>query len=142
MNAKGEIEANFDALDELFRAVLKSISNKQIQLAIWTLESFDLGSLDARIIGAASPFASSSSKLAGDGLLISLQPNQVDELIEVFCDRLTYEILHLEIEVEGDVQFAVYDHFCYILFGDQISLALLEEIKSRGVICSYEVYSS
>lgn len=141
MNSKGLIDPNFDALDELFRAVLSNVSSKQARLAIWTIEAFDLSQFDYQPIGAESPFLHSSSILAGSGFLLSLQSSS-NELIDVLCDRLTYEILHLEIEVEGDVQFAAYDHFGYVVFGNEFPLPLLETLKTRGVIYSYDVFDA
>jgi hypothetical protein len=140
MNSKGSIEPNFDALDELFRAVINEFSNKQTYLAIWTVETFDLSQFDSQLIGAESPFPSKSSRLAGDGLLLPLQSLKGTELLDVLCDRLTYEILHIEIEVEGEVQFSAYDHFVHVMFGNGISIALLQDLQTRGVISSYEVY--
>lgn len=46
MNSQGAIAPNFDALDEFVRTVVNERSNKQTQLAIWTLETFDLPQFD------------------------------------------------------------------------------------------------
>lgn len=46
----------------------------------------------------------------------------------------------MQIESNGSLQFAVYDHFAYVLFGDEISIKMLEALKSREVIYGYELW--
>lgn len=140
MSAIGSIDPNPDAIGELFRAMVNCLSNKQARLAIWLVEEFDLSQFNYQVIGAKSPFTGSDSKLAGSGFLISLQSTNIDKLIDTFFDRLAYEILHIEIEAKDDIQFKAFDHFGYVLFGDEISVDMLEALKTRGVIYQYEVF--
>jgi acyl-ACP thioesterase len=55
-------------------------------------------------------------------------------------DHLNYEILHLEFEANNQIQFAAYDHFGSVKFGDEISLDILEDLKTQGMIDSYELF--
>jgi hypothetical protein len=135
----GDMDPNPDAIEALFRAVANRLSNNQTKLAIWLNEEFDLSAFDYQRIGSKSPFAGSNSKLAGSGFLIPLQSPNLEALIDVLCDRLTWEIVHMEIESNGDVQFKAYDHFECILFGSQISLEMLEDLKTNEVIFSYRL---
>ena len=142
MKAKGYIDPNLDELPALFDAIARELASDQTRLSLWLVESFDLSPLNVQPIGAQSPFGDSNSELAGDGFLLPLHPTNLDACIDVLADRADYEILHLEIEVDGSVQFAAYDHFCYAPFCDRIPLALLEDLKAREVIWSYELFES
>lgn len=142
MKSKGYIDPNPDFLEELFCVIVNRLLNNQAQLAIWLLEEFDLAEFGYQRIGQESPFIDSNSKLAGSGFLISLYSIDIEKLVEVLSLRLTYEILHMEIESKGKVQFAAYDHFSYVLFGDDISLCMLEDIKNREIIFGYEMFNN
>jgi hypothetical protein len=139
MNATGWLESNPDRFRELFQAIITKLSNKQARLAIWTIDDFDLSQFKYQIIGYNSPFKDSTSKLAGDGLLIKLDPVQVEALTDTLESGLGSSILHMEIEANGSVQFSAYDGLFYALFGDEISLDLLEDLKAREVIYNYEI---
>ncbi|ERT06085.1 hypothetical protein M595_3961 [Lyngbya aestuarii BL J] len=143
MNYQGSIELNHnndDALEELFNAVIIELLSDQTNLAIWLMNEIDFSLFNTQKIGAESPFKGSNSVLAGSGLLIKVEPNTINELIQTFSTGyLTSEVLHLEIEVEHSVQFEAYDHFECIFFGNKISLELLNDLKSRGVIDHYEI---
>ncbi|MBD2214275.1 hypothetical protein H6G27_31105 [Nostoc linckia FACHB-104] len=141
MNATGWLESNPDRFRELFHAIITKLSEKQARLAIWTIENFDLSQFKYQIIGSNSPFKDSNSKLAGDGLLIKLDPVQVEALTDTLESGLGSSIFHMEIEANGSVQFSAYDGLLYALFGDEISLDLLEDLKAREVIYNYEIYN-
>ncbi|MBD2341758.1 hypothetical protein H6G64_33000 [Calothrix sp. FACHB-156] len=141
MNATGWLESNPDRFRELFHAIITKLSEKQARLAIWTMDNFDLSQFKYQIIGSNSPFKDSNSKLAGDGLLIRLDPTEVEALTNTLESGLGSSIFHMEIEANGSVQFSAYDGFLHIFFGDEISLDLLEDLKAREVIYNYEIYN-
>ncbi len=144
MNYKGFITVNNQnefALEELFDAVMRELLTEQTNLAIWLIDEINFSFFNAQKIGAESPFKESNSVLAGSGLLMKVEANTMDELIQTFStDCLSFEVLHLQIEAEHSVQFEAYDHFECIVFRNKISLELLENLKSRGVIDSYDIY--
>lgn len=139
MNARGSLESNPDRFRELFHAIITQLSKKQARLAIWAIEDFDLSQFKYQIIGSNSPFKDSTSKLAGDGLLINLDPTQVEALTDTLESGLGSSISHMEIEANGSVQFSAYDGLLYALFGDDISLELLEDLKASEIIYNYEI---
>jgi hypothetical protein len=143
MKCKGFIQVNYQnelAFEELFNAVIIELLSDQTNLAIWLMNEIDFSFFNAQKIGAESPFKGSNSVLAGEGLLIKVEPNTIDELIQTFSTGyLTSEVLHLQIEADHSLQFEAYDHFECIFFGNKISLELLENLKSRGVIDHYEI---
>ena len=141
-NFIGSIEVNLDHCESLFQAILNEFSGDQARLAIWLIAEFDLSPINFQYIGEKSPFPGSDSVLAGTGLLIELEPEKADQVIEVLTisERLEYEILHIQIEYQGIVQFASYDHFSHIFFGAAVSLAMLEDLKTRGIVCSYQLF--
>jgi len=142
MKFKGTIEPNYDALEELFEAVASQLANSETQLAVWLIQNdLDFSLIDPQLIGAQSPFPGSNSVLAGSGLLIKLDSSNVEKVVELLTanERLGCEILHIEIGSKNSVQFAAYDHFCAVLFGDELSLDMLEELKSREVIDDYQL---
>lgn len=138
MNSKGSLESNPDRYRELFHAIITKLSRKQARLAIWAIEDFDISQFKYQIIGSNSPFNDSNSKLAGDGILINLDPTQVEALTDTLEPGLGSSILHMEIEANGRVQFSAYDGLLYAVFGDEISLDLLEDLKTHEVIYNYE----
>ncbi|MEW6496060.1 MAG: hypothetical protein AB1589_26605 [Cyanobacteriota bacterium] len=146
MSFKGEIQpndANNDAFEELFEAVVNWLAGDKTQLAVWLIQDdIDFSLIEPQPIGAQSPFPESDSVLAGSGLLIKLNLRNVENVIQLFTanGRLKFEILHIQIESNGSVQFATYDHFGYVLFGDEISIKMLETLKSRDVIDSYKLW--
>jgi hypothetical protein len=142
MNSRGSLESNPDRFRELFHAIVTQLSKKQARLAIWAIEDFDLSQFKYQIIGSNSPFKDSTSKLAGDGILINLDPTQVEALTDTLECGLGSSILHMEIEANGKVQFSAYDGMLYAVFGDGISLDLLEELKASEVIYNYEISNS
>jgi hypothetical protein len=139
MNSKGSLESNPDRFRELFHAIITQLSKKQARLAIWVIEDFDLSQFKYQIIGSNSPFKDTNSKLAGNGILINLDPDRVEALTDTLEHGLGSSILHMEIEANGSVQFSAYDGLLYALFGDEISLDLLEDLKDREVIYNYEI---
>ncbi|WP_204139523.1 hypothetical protein [Halomicronema sp. CCY15110] len=140
-NFIGSMEVNLDDCTSLFQAVLNEFPSDQTRLAIWVIAECDLSSINFQYIGEKSPFPGSDSVLAGTGLLIELKSEKTDQLIEVLTipERLEYEILHIQIECQGTVHFASYDHFSHVFFGEAISLAMLEDLKTRGIVCSYQL---
>ncbi len=138
MNSNGSLESNPDRYRELFHAIITKLSRKQARLAIWAIEDFDISQFKYQIIGSNSPFNDSNSKLAGDGILINLDPTQVEALTDTLEPGLGSSIFHMEIEANGKVQFSAYDGLLYAVFGDEISLDLLEDLKTREVIYNYE----
>ncbi|PSB55572.1 hypothetical protein [Chamaesiphon polymorphus] len=142
MNATGSLESNPDRFRELFYAIITQLSKQQARLAIWAIEDFDLSQFKYQIIGSNSSFKDSNSKLAGDGILINLEPTQVQALTDTLEPGLGSSILHMEIEANGSVQFSAYDGMLYAVFGDEISLKLLEELKGSEIIYSYETSNS
>jgi len=143
MKFKGAIEPNYDALEELFEAIVSQLANSSdIQLAVWLIQNdLDFSLIDPQPIGAQSPFPGSNSILAGSGLLIKLDSSNLEKVVELLTanDHLGCEILHIEISSKNSVQFVAYDHFCAVLFGDEISLDMLEDLKSREVIDNYQL---
>ncbi|CAD5963189.1 hypothetical protein PCC9214_03323 [Planktothrix tepida] len=142
MSLKGEIQANHDALEDLFEAVVMTLAGESSQLAVWVLDDqLNFSQMKAQRIGASSPFSESNSILAGSGLLIKLTMENVQKLLPLFRenDYLGYQILHLQIESQGSVQFAAYDHFYVVFFGDLISLEMLERLKQRDIIQDYSI---
>ncbi|MEL7034299.1 MAG: hypothetical protein AAFO04_01570 [Cyanobacteria bacterium J06592_8] len=122
MNFKGAIVLNDShefGVPELFKAILNQFTENPIKLAMWLIEDIDLSQLNPQLIQANSPFKESDSILAGSGVLISIEPQNLEKVIQLLTteDYLYHEILHLEVEVNGLVQFAAYDHFEAILFG-------------------------
>ncbi|MDY7022550.1 MAG: hypothetical protein SWJ54_14545 [Cyanobacteriota bacterium] len=147
MNFKGSIilnDSHESGVPELLKAILNQLTGNPIKLAIWLIEDIDLFKLNPQVIQTNSPFEGSDSILAGSGVLISIEPQNLENVIHLLTtkDYLYHEILHLEIEVNGLVQFVAYDHFEAILFGEDVSLNLLEHLKSREVINRYELLSS
>lgn len=143
MKFKGAIEPNYDALEELFKAVASQLAGPETKLAVWLLQNdIDFSLIEPQPIGAQSPFEGSDSVLAGSSLLLKLDSSNVEKVVQLFTtnERLWCEILHIEIESKGSVQFAAYDHFCAVFFGDEISLEMLEALKSREVIEGYELF--
>jgi hypothetical protein len=140
-NFIGSIEVNLNDCSSLFQAILNEFSGDQTRLAIWLVTEFDLSPINFQYIGEKSPFSGSDGVLAGTGVLIELEPEKADQLIEVLTisERLEYEILHIQIECQGMVQFASYDRFSHIFFGNAVSLAMLEDLKTRGVVYSYQL---
>ncbi|AFY91682.1 hypothetical protein [Chamaesiphon minutus] len=139
MNAIGSLESNPDRFRELFHAIVTQLSKQQTRLAIWAIEDFDLSQFKYQIIGSNSPFKDSNSKLAGDGILINLDPTQVEALTDTLEPGLGSSILHMEIEANGSVQFSAYDGMLYAVFGNEISLDLLEDLKASEAIYNYEI---
>lgn len=146
MSFKGELQindANEDAFEKLFEAIVNRLAGDQSKLAIWlTRNDIDFSLIKPQLIGARSPFTGSDSILAGDGLLIKLDLINVENVIQVLTanGRLSFEIIHIQIESNGSVQFAAYDHFGYICFGDEIPIKMLEDLKSLNVIDSYKFW--
>ncbi len=143
MGLKGTIEPNYDRLEELFEAVVSQLAGTQAQLAVWLIQNeLDLSSIKPQPIGASSPLQGSDSELAGSGLLIKLDSSRAEKVIQLFTadDRLGFEVMHLEIEAKGSVQFKAYDHFAHVFFGDEIPLAMLDALKSREVIDGYALF--
>ncbi|MGQ4647013.1 hypothetical protein [Lyngbya aestuarii] len=141
MNSKGTIEPNYDALEELFEAVVSKLAGDKTQLAVWLIQNnIDFSLIEPQLIGSQSPFPGSNSILAGSSLLIKLKLSNMEKVIQLLAanGRLTFEVLHLEIESNGSVQFAAYDHFSHVFFGDDISLKMLENLKSREIIYDYQ----
>lgn len=147
MTLKGHIqlnEANNDAAGKLFEAVVNRLVSDKSKLAVWLIQdAIDFSLIDFQPIGAQSPFLGSNSVLAGYGLLIKLELSNLENVIKFFTTngRLGCETLHIEIESNSSVQFAAYDHFEYVSFGDEISIEMLEFLKSRGVIDSYRLWN-
>lgn len=142
MSLKGEIQANHDMLEDLFEAVVMTLAGESSQLAVWVLDDqLNFSQMKARRIGASSPFSESKSILAGSGLLMKLTRENVQNILPLFRenDYLGYQILHLQIESQGSLQFAAYDHFCVVFFGEQISLEMLERLKQRDIIQDYSI---
>ncbi|NER85358.1 MAG: hypothetical protein F6K42_38855 [Leptolyngbya sp. SIO1D8] len=143
MDSQGFIEPNDDQLGVLLATLLRRLANDQTRLALWLMEECDLAPIPYQSIGAKSPLVGSTSELAGVGILIQLNTVDLEELIAVLTmeARLECEILHLEIEFQGAVQLAAYDHFGHVFFGQGIPLDLLETLKHRQVIEDYQVFS-
>ena len=144
MGFKGAVEVNEGVLKELFDAVVNKLANNNSRLAVWLLqnEKIDLSPLKPHLIGAESPLKGSNSVLAGSGLLIKLDKSNAQKIIQLFSadDLLECEVLHIEIESKNSVQFASYDHFEHTFFGDEIPISILEALKIRGAIHSYQVF--
>ncbi|NEP12897.1 MAG: hypothetical protein F6K14_22380 [Symploca sp. SIO2C1] len=145
MKFKGSIEPNCDGFEELFEAVVSQLAGSETQLAVWLLQNnIDFSLIEPQPIGAESPFPASNSVLAGSSLLIKLDSSNVEKVVQLFTDndRLGFEILHIEIEAKGFVQFAAYDHFSAVFFGHEISLEMLEALQSREIIEGYQIFDS
>lgn len=145
MSFRGEIQANHDALEQLFEAVVMALVGESSQLAVWLLDhDLDFSEIEPQFIGASSPFLESNSILAGLGLLIPLTAEKIKKIIPLFTENghLGFEVLHLQIESQGTLQFAAYDHFCPVFFGDQISIEMLETLKQNQVIQDYQCFDS
>jgi hypothetical protein len=48
--------------------------------------------------------------------------------------------MHMEIESQGQVQFAAYDSFTHVFFSDGIDASFLETCLAQGMITKYRVY--
>jgi hypothetical protein len=143
MNRKGWIEANYDAIEALFEAVVNCLCGDETKLAVWFVkDNLDLSSIKHERIGGKSPFQESKSILAGSGFLIKLDSSNAEKVIQHFFAEnylLSCGISHFQIESNGSVQFEVYDNFGVILFGNKVSIEMLEDLKSRQVICDYQL---
>ena len=146
MAYKGFIEPNVERIADLLRALMIILAKRKTRLALWILDEFDFSQIAAtqsatQIIGSASPFPKSGSNLAGTGYLISVESNSVDELVDVLTgeDHLDACIMHLEIEVEGNIAVASYDHFSCLFFNEPIEQVFLEELKQQTIINDYGV---
>jgi hypothetical protein len=144
MPHQGFIAANFDRLDELLGAVISSLDSPQTRLALWLIEAFDFAPLPARLIGRRSPLAGSHSELAGYGQLLDFSAIDTAALVTQLTaeEHLDCHIMHLEIEAQGSVQFAAYDHFESIAFGAALPLDWLDALKADGVIWDYQLFDS
>ena len=145
MAYKGSIDPNVERVADLLRALMTALVKGKTRLALWILDEFDFSQVAAtqsatQIIGSASPFPKSGSQLAGTGYLISVEPNSVDELVEVLTgeDHLDCCIMHLEIEMEGNIAVAAYDHFSCLFFNEPIGQAFLEDLKQQTIINDYK----
>ncbi|MDA0267741.1 MAG: hypothetical protein O2890_13075 [Cyanobacteria bacterium] len=141
MNHKGYIEANFDNLEALLTAVIRQLDSPKTRLALWLIEAFDFSPVESIPIGRESPLVNSNSQLAGFGQLFNfsaVNPEQLSIMLTAE-DHLACEIMHLEIEAQGSVQFAAYDNFGYVSFGDGISLHWLQTLKAQGIIADYQL---
>lgn len=142
MSKMGYIQQNPDAIEDLLQTVINRLSSHSLRLAIWVVEDIDLFQFDAQRIGAESPFIDSDSILAGSGYLILVGSSNIKSIIEVLSGDLIDEIIHIEIESNGEVEFAAYDFFECICFGKQISVEILEDLKSHNVILSYSLFDA
>lgn len=145
MRCIGEIQVNYDALEDLFKTIITCLAGESSQLAVWLLDDqLDLSSIQSQTIGSSSPFVGSNSRLAGSGCLIPLTAENVKNVLDFFTDNsyLGFEVLHFEIGSNGTVQFAAYDHFCAVFFGEMIALERLEYLKRHEVIESYTIYDA
>lgn len=76
-----------------------------------------------------------------DFVVVPLEPeNVVPILQEIVGRRLVHEIVHIQIEKQGVLQFGSYDHFhadgCVVWLG--VAEPSLQELKSKGILRSYE----
>ncbi|NJN23073.1 MAG: hypothetical protein HC812_20240 [Leptolyngbya sp. RL_3_1] len=144
MAHQGYIDANVDRLDELLRAVVSGLDSPQTRLALWLIEAFDFAPLPAWPIGRQSPLMGSTSELAGFGQQIDFSAIDTATLIMMLTaeEHLDCQIMHLEIEVQGSVQFAAYDYFESIAFGTAFSLDWLDALKADGVIWGYQLFDN
>ncbi|MBE9067026.1 hypothetical protein IQ260_10195 [Leptolyngbya cf. ectocarpi LEGE 11479] len=141
MPYQGFIEPNAERLDDFIRAVVTVLAREQARLALWLIEEFTFNHRLAAttIIGTASPFPSSGSKLAGVGYLMPIQSDTVAALVAVLIceDQLDCYIMHLEIEVAGNIAIAAYDTFSCVFFNAPITLAFLEDLRQQAIIDNY-----
>jgi hypothetical protein len=140
MQTSGYIEARMDCLPALLTAVIDQFASPQTRLALWLIEPFDFAPIQAQPLGAASPLIGSSSELAGLGQLIDFKAVDTPALIAALTaeEALDCQIMHLELEALGSVQFAAYDNFSAIFFGDAVPLDWLDTLKARAIIVDYQ----
>ncbi len=143
MNTKGWIEANDDAIEALFEAVVNCLCGDETKLAVWFVkDDINLSSIKHERIGAESPFQESKSILAGSGFLMKLDSSNAEKVIQHFFAEnyfLSCGISHFQIESNGSVQFQVYDNFGVVFFGNKVSIEMLEDLKFRQVIYDYKL---
>lgn len=140
MPYQGFIEPNAERLGDFIGAIVTVLAGDQARLALWLIEAFNFNRFSATpIAGTASPFPSSGSKLAGFGYLIPIESNAVEALVAALTreDQLDCCIMHLEIEVAGNIAIAAYDTFSCVFFNAPITLVFLEDLKQQAIIDSY-----
>jgi hypothetical protein len=134
---RGWIDVNGPRLQEFMQVLIRTFSNHPVQLAVWHSGRLPTERLPAQPIGSASPFEGSDSQLAGNGILIPVEPETMDQILHILFKE--GDFTHLELASNGVVRFAAYDHFSSVCFRQGLSRGMLEALKKEGLILGYHL---
>jgi hypothetical protein len=128
----------------LIRALVQANQQYPIRLATWHYGNTDtiakaITAIQAQPISGSHPFADSSANLAGGGMLIVIEPANIDYAADVVLS--SWDLIHLELEINAKVQLVAYDGYCSVGFGHGISQDMLETFKQNDLIFSYSFTS-
>jgi hypothetical protein len=78
-----------------------------------------------------------------DFVVLPLESDTIDEILRAFPQRggVTTDILHVQIEKDGVLQFGAYDNFCpeCVVSWDGVPEPFLQDLVERGIIRAFRV---
>lgn len=120
---------------DFLEALLHQLAGPGTMAAIWFYQPVNLP-VTAEALGGPSPFVDSSAILAGDGYLVELAPATAESLEKFFAQDLDAlsALIHVEIEVAGELQFRSYDSLSINLPGPMLTPEWQHALVQKGII--------
>jgi hypothetical protein len=142
MGYQGEIEVPFEQRLAFFSLIVRHVAPYKARIAFWWVaeSSVPVWPLATKVIGPESPFPESGSILAGSGRLLRITPHNAEAFLSLFKPDMLRDLIHVEVESRGRIQFAAYDFFEHVLFSNDIDTSLLETARAQGLIREYYLY--
>ncbi len=130
-----ELRINPDRVADFVDLLLPKLAGAESKMALWFYAPLALP-LAATTIGSASPFLGSSGILAGHGYLVDLSPQAAQTLSAFLANDMEAlsALLHLEVEVSGQLQFCAYDHFAVLILGDALTQPWLAGLAEQKIV--------
>ncbi len=130
-----ELIVNPDRKGDFLEALLNKLAGPETKGAFWFYEAVELP-LTAEPVAAASPFAASGAVLAGEGCLLQLDPANAAALVTFFAQDVAAlsALLHIEIEVGGELQFRSYDGLAINLPGPMLTAGWQDALVQKAII--------
>jgi hypothetical protein len=149
----GCLTPNRDRIPELLGAIAQELAQRAtqeagttdlpaaVQAAIWLDAPWPANLWPGQALGARSPFADASTMLAGPGWCLAFNAHTCDQFLAAVqtAFELDNDWVHLQMGFAHRIQFAAYDRFEVVMFGDQISPQRLQSWQDREWIETYRL---
>lgn len=152
----GCLTPNRDRIPELVGAIAQGLAQRAaqesgqidppptVQAAIWLDSPWPVDLWPGQALGARSPFADASTILAGPSWCLAFNTHNCDQFLAVAQAEfnLRNDWVHLQMGFARRIQFAAYDRFEVVLFGDQILPQQLQTWQRQGWIENHQFLES